>query len=74
MEWFWNRIFENIYEKEQKGIDQTHIKMSLEKFFKEQPTQGGYELFKQLFAEANTQLGFFKLPNEFVKYREIIYK
>ena len=68
------KMFQNIFEKEDKGIDQTHIKLSLEKFFKEQPTVGGFEIFKQLFAEANAQVGLLKLPHVFLQYREIIYK
>lgn len=68
------QIYKNIWKREQEGIDQTDIRMELQKFFNDDPTVGGYEVFKELFVEANTQLGFFKLPEEFMKYKDLIYK
>jgi len=68
------RIYKIIWEREQDGFDQTATKMDLYEFFQKTPTKGNLTTFQQLFAEANTQLGLLKLPEEFIKYKEIIHR
>lgn len=68
------KIFENIWEKEQKGIDQSTVRHELYQFFQKSPNKGQLTLFNRLLAEANTELGLFILPEEFMEHKEVIYK
>jgi hypothetical protein len=68
------RIFYNIWKREQEGVDQIGVRLKLSQFFQRNQTIEGYNLFCQLFAEANAQLNLLVLPQEFIKYKEVIYK
>jgi hypothetical protein len=68
------KIYEIIWEREKKGIDQSQTKMDLYEFFQKKPTRGNTHTFLELFAEANTELGLLKLPKEFMKFKETIYR
>lgn len=68
------QIYQNIYEREQDGISQDDVKMKLHQFFQGTPTHGGLKLFKELVAEANTQLGLLKLSEIYSDQKEIVYR
>jgi hypothetical protein len=68
------KIYEIIWERENKGIDQSTVKMDLYDFFQKQANLGNTHTFQELFAEANAELGLLKLPEEFMKYKETIYR
>ncbi|CAI2368988.1 unnamed protein product [Moneuplotes crassus] len=68
------KIYEIIWEREQEGIDQTQTKIDLYEFFQKIPTRGNLIVFQQLFAEANAQLGLLRLPEDFIRHKELIYR
>jgi len=68
------QIYENIWRKEQEGINQNSVKMELYEFFQKTQTRGNLANFEMLFAEANAQLGLLRLPSEFIKYKELIHR
>ena len=74
----WNiimrQIYYNIFKREQKGEDQTQVKFQLQQYFKGNQTKGNHHTVMELVAEANTQVGLFKLPVEYMKLKELIYK
>ena len=68
------KIEENILEREAQGISQETTRILLNQLFKSrQETPENLALFKELFIEANTQLGIFSLPEDiFGKYKELV--
>lgn len=68
------KIYENLMIKEKQGQDMTDEKFALHQYFNDKKTKGNHETFMELFAEANAQLGYFKLPSEYRKFKELIYK
>lgn len=68
------QINENIRRREAQGINQEPTIVMLKQLFeKEVETPENLALFRELMIEANTQLGFFSLPEDiYGKYKEII--
>eukprot|EP00347_Sterkiella_histriomuscorum_P017245 403350129 len=64
----------NINNRIKQGIDQTSVRVGLSQLFQqEQETPENLQLWRELFIEANTQLGYFTLPNDVLeKYKDIV--
>lgn len=71
-----NQIEANIAKREAQGIDQTQSRVLLSQLLKgneSYATPENLQLYRELVVEANTQLGYFTMPEEiFGKYKEIV--
>ncbi|CDW83616.1 UNKNOWN [Stylonychia lemnae] len=68
-----DKMEQNIMKRQNDGINQEGTIFAINQLLKGQETADNIRLFRELMVEANTQLGFFQLPETlFGKYKEII--